>query len=258
LLINAGHATSESQHPIITVRTWSEAGSVCAAIEDTGAGIEPRNLTRVFEPFFSTKRGAASGLGLSICRNLMDELGGDIRVESELNRGTRFVIRLPVWTDGNSPRSALPPVSSDAPAAIHGRILIIDDEAPVRAVMRRLLATHDVVTVSSGNEAVAILEHDRSFDLILCDLMMPGMTGVDVHHWLVIHDPVLAARLVFVTGGAFGPVAAEYVRQAGNPKLQKPFDNDAFKDVVMATIRVSRSEPPTRLDIPVRKPRDGT
>ena len=107
--------------------------------------------------------------------------------------------------------------------SLHGRILIVDDEAPLRLVMQRLLVAHEVVSAASGKEALPILEQDRAFDLILCDLMMPGVTGMDVHHWLVEHDAVLAARVVFVTGGAFGPVAAEYLSEAGNLKLEKPF-----------------------------------
>ena len=97
----------DSETRKITIRTWTEEGSVCAAVEDTGAGIKPENMTRIFEPFFSTKRiGAGSGLGLSICRNIINEFGGDIQVESELGKGTRFVVRLPIWTEAAALRSA--------------------------------------------------------------------------------------------------------------------------------------------------------
>lgn len=76
---------------------------------------------------------------------------------------------------------------------------------------------------------------------------------MDVHHWLVSHDPVLAARLVFITGGAFGPVAAEYLSDSGNLKLDKPFGKDEFSDLVTGRIRAAKSEPPTRIDIPISK-----
>jgi len=255
LLINASHAVADCETRAITVRTWTESGSVCVAIEDTGAGIKPENLTRIFEPFFTTKRvGAGSGLGLSICRNIIDEFGGDIQVQSELGKGTRFVVRLPVWTEAAQLRSTQRPVEATAVASVRGRILIIDDEAPLRLVMERLLTTHEVVSASSGAEALVILQHDRGFDLILCDLMMPDVSGMDVHHWLVSHDPVLAARLVFITGGAFGPVAAEYLSDAGSLKIDKPFTSSEFKAVVSDRIRASRSEPPTRRDIPIGKP----
>jgi len=256
LLINASHALADSETRAITVRTWTEgSSSVCAAVEDTGAGIKAENLSRIFEPFFTTKRiGAGSGLGLSICRNIIHEFGGDIQVESELGKGTRFVVRLPVWSEAAQLRSTQGPVEPPVVANPCGRILIVDDEAALRQVMTRMLSSHEVVSAASGHDALAILEQDRAFDLILCDLMMPGMSGIDVHQWLVSHDPLLAGRLVFMTGGAFGPSAAEYLSDAGNLKLEKPFTRSEFKEVVSNQIRASKSEPPTRLDIPVSKP----
>jgi len=255
LLINASHAVDDRETRIITVRTWSENGYVCAAVEDTGAGITSANLARIFEPFFSTKRaGAGSGLGLSICRNIVTEFGGDIEVQSALNEGTRFVVRLPAWLDATTAlRSTPSPADAVEQEMLHGRILIIDDEAPLRVVMRRLLVAHEVVSAASGQAALSILEHDRAFDLILCDLMMPGVTGMDVHHWLLEHDSVLAARVVFITGGAFGPAAAEYLNDSTNLKLQKPFGNDEFTNMVSGRIRAAKSEPPTRLENPVSK-----
>ena len=254
LLINASHAMDERDidSRCITVRTWTENGNVFTAVEDLGAGIPPENMARIFEPFFSTKRsGAGSGLGLSICRNIVSEFGGDIQVESKVGQGTRFVVRLPAWTEAAAPQA--PPVSQRSVLpSVRGRILIIDDEAPLRVVMQRLLNAHDVVSAASGKEAMAILERDQAFDLILCDLMMPEVTGIDVHHWLMARDPGLAERIVFVTGGVFGAVAAEYLSDTGNLKIEKPFDNSEFKDVVSERIRAAKSEPPTRLDIRIR------
>ena len=271
LLINASHAVHDSEIRTITVRTWVDEGSACAAIEDTGAGIKPENMPRIFEPFFSTRSiGTGTGLGLSICRNIIHEFGGEIEVESEVGKGTRFVVRLPIWTEATplgtdpstAPLTALPsaaraaPLAAEmaAPQSLRGRILIVDDEAPLRLVMQRLLGAHDVVCASSGHEALAILEQDRAFDLILCDVMMPGVTGMDVHQWLVSHDPVLAARTVFITGGAYGPVAADYVADAGNLKLEKPFANEEFRDLVSVRIRSAKSEPPKHLDNLAPKP----
>ncbi|HEY3256742.1 MAG TPA: ATP-binding protein, partial [Polyangiaceae bacterium] len=255
LLINASHAMDDSETRAITVRTWTEDDRVCAAVEDTGAGIQPEHLARIFEPFFSTKQiGAGSGLGLSICRNIVDELGGEIRVESELGKGTRFIVRLPIWTEAAASRPQPPSAEAVGLQSSLGRVLIIDDEAPLRTVMQRMLVVHEVVSAASGKEALRILEHDRAFDLILCDLMMPDVSGIDVHHWLATRDPALASRLVFITGGAFGPVAAEYLSGTGNLKLEKPFTTNEFREVVYERIRASKSEPPTRLDIPIRRP----
>jgi PAS domain S-box-containing protein len=251
LLINASHAmdAATSEDARITIRTWAEAGSAFVEIEDTGEGISEKNLERIFEPFFSTKPiGSGSGLGLSICRRIVAEFGGSIDVRSELGKGTHFVVRLPALADSGqtmlvepaaAPKSVSSPVSS-----LRARILIVDDEAPLCMIMKRLLPEHEVVVASSGKDAQALLERDENFDLVICDLMMPGMTGMDLHKWLLSRNPVLAEHLLFVTGGVFGPVAQEYLAESGVMKIDKPFDNDTFVNVVCERIRIIKSEPP--------------
>ncbi len=246
LLMNAVHAIEENhlEENCITVRLWAENGSVFSEVKDTGKGIAPEHLAQIFEPFFSTKRpGGGSGLGLSICRNIMTEFGGEIQVESELGGGTRFVVRLPILTEAPDPRLNEPVIDAVQPI-LRGRVLVVDDEERLRTVMKRLLVEHEVVTVSSGAEAQALLEHDQAFDLILCDLMMPDVSGVDVHRWLTARNPDLARRTVFVTGGAFGSAASEYLTSVGNLKIEKPFENHAFKHVVSERVREAKSEPP--------------
>lgn len=244
LLINASHAMDERdlEDRCITVRTWAEGANAFVEIKDTGKGIAPENLKRVFEPFFSTKSiGVGSGLGLSICRNIVLEFGGDIRVESELGKGTRFIVRLPVRADGvpARPSSKVEPAEPQELPAL-GRILVVDDEEPVGTMMKRLLSEHEVVTTTSGTAALALLETEQDFDLILCDVMMPGVTGIDVHKWLVERHPSLARRLVFITGGAFGPVGAEYLSVCGNSKIDKPIDHPALKRLVSERIRLAQ------------------
>jgi two-component system cell cycle sensor histidine kinase/response regulator CckA len=238
LLINAVHAMKERgpADNCITVRTRAEGGSVFAEVEDTGAGIEPVNLTRIFEPFFSTKGiGKGSGLGLSICRSIIADFGGEIRVESELGKGSRFVVRLPVHLGAQAAAPAPSGLGVDAPGS-RGRVLIVDDEVALRKLMERMLADHEVVTAASGIEARALLEHDQAFHVILCDLMMPELTGMELHGWLEARNPALATRMVFMTGGTFGPVAAEYLAQAGNLKLEKPFESAALKRLVAVRV----------------------
>jgi PAS domain S-box-containing protein len=247
LLVNAAHAIGEAPpgDARITIRTWAEGGKAFAEVADTGNGIAEADLPRIFEPFFSTKRmGAGSGLGLSICRNIITEFGGQIRVESKVGQGSRFIVSLPVCAETPEATLASRVMPEALSPASRGRVLIIDDEVLVRAAMKRLLCAHEVVAVSSGKEAQELLEHDRNFDLILCDLMMPGVTGADVHRWLLARDAPLAKRIVFITGGAFGAVAAEAVSESGNLKLQKPFENDALAQVVAERVRVAKSEPP--------------
>ncbi len=107
----------------------------------------------------------------------------------------------------------------------NGVINLATDKTKVfREVARLLKPHHDVITAASGAEGRAILAQDASFDLILCDLMMPEMTGMDLHEWLVGRNPELAAKMVFVTGAAFTPKASDYLTKTGRLRIDKPFD----------------------------------
>jgi anti-sigma regulatory factor (Ser/Thr protein kinase) len=189
LLINAAHAIDEgdADNNRITLRTWVEGEDVLAEVKDTGKGIPPENLERIFDPFFSTKGpGKGSGLGLAICRSIVAEFEGTIRVESQMGKGTRFVLRFPVKPDELEERCVTGAPGKPQPVTVRGRILVVDDEEVLRRTMQRLLgAEHDVSLAASGAEARSLLERDSSFDLILCDLMMPEMTGMDLHVWLL-------------------------------------------------------------------------
>ena len=249
LLVNAAHAIEEghADDNRIEVRTSLDGADVVVEIRDTGGGIAAADRDRIFEPFVSTKPfGAGSGLGLPICKSIVTEHEGDIRVESEVGRGTRVVVRLPAHrVASEEPRDAANAGAAVAPDAAapagRGRILVVDDEAPIRAMMKRLLGKqHEVVAVGSGKEARALLDGDRAFDVILCDLMMPSMSGMDLHAWLAERDPALAERVVFVTGGAFTPRAAEYLAKVGNLTLDKPVDRALLERVVAERISSPR------------------
>lgn len=244
LLINAAHAVEEGDVAgnLIAIRTWSDRGSVFAEVSDTGKGIAPEHLARIFDPFFSTKGiGKGSGLGLAICSNIVREFGGEIRVESELGKGSRFIVRLPVRQASERAVAASTQSDTALPLGVRGRILLVDDEVSIRRTIARLLGQeHELVAAASGEEARVILEKDPSFDLILCDLMMPEVTGMELHEWLAARDPSLAKRVVFMTGGAFTPRAAEYVSSAGNLRIDKPFSGAALKTLVTGWIAASK------------------
>ena len=242
LLINATHAIDEGEvdNNAIRVKTWAEGDTVCAEIRDTGSGIAPETLDKLFEPFFTTKDlGKGSGLGLAISKNIVESYGGSISVESELGEGTAFVVRLPVraeatdTADGEAARA-------DEQKSIRGRILIIDDEAGIRASVARMLREHETVQAASGAEAKEILEDDQGFDLILCDMMMPKLSGMDLHRWLLDANPGLARQLIFITGGAFTPRARDYLSKVDNIGLEKPFDMAGLKKIVNDRLMIAK------------------
>ncbi|MFH1809989.1 MAG: PAS domain S-box protein [Pseudomonadota bacterium] len=245
LLINAAHSIDEGDVDgnQIMVRTWTEGELACVSVADTGKGIEPEKLPRIFDPFFSTKDpGKGTGLGLAICRNIVTEFGGRIEVESQLGKGSRFIVRLPVKSTAGEAKPVETAAETGLDVGVLGRILVVDDEPAICSALRRLLgAHHEVVTAGSGLEARAVLQQDQGFDLVLCDLMMPEMTGMDLHAWLVAHHPDIARHMVFITGGAFTPRAAEYLAAAGNLKVEKPFDAANLRKLVATLVQAARS-----------------
>jgi signal transduction histidine kinase/CheY-like chemotaxis protein len=245
LLINAAHAIPDgnAERNRIEIRTWADDEHVFAEVKDTGKGIPSENLRRIFEPFFTTKAaGIGSGLGLAICKDILTEIGGDIQVESEVGRGTRFIVRLPVPRELPEARRAEAGIETPRACAVRGRILVVDDEEPIRGMLQRMLRGHDVTTAASGEDARAILEKDPSFDLIVCDLMMSTMSGTDLHEWLVAHHPRLARQVVFLSGGAFTPKASAYLTSVGNIKLEKPVDKAELIRVANERIVAHRNQ----------------
>ena len=233
LLINAAHAidAGDAANNQIHIRTWAMGDDAFVEITDSGKGIAKEHLERIFEPFFTTKAvGVGTGLGLSICRNIVLEFGGDIRAESELGKHTCFTVRLPIRRGLSS---APPPQHAPTLSSARGRILIVDDEPAIRRLMVRTLEkAHEIVTAASGAEAQTILRGDRSFDVILCDLMMPEMTGMDLHKWLAAEHPAIADRVVFLTGGAFTASGAQYLATIKNVRLEKPCESATLRRVV--------------------------
>jgi CheY-like chemotaxis protein len=246
LLLNAAHAIDEghAERNEVRVRTWAEGDAVFAEVADTGRGIRPEHRARIFEPFFTTRAaGAGGGLGLAISQSLVTELGGTLSFTSEVGRGSQFVVRLPRLPDGWRPSLPPPDAAPLAPRPhARGRVLVVDDEEGIRSSIVRMLGdNHEVVTVASGLAARELLEHDRRFDVVYCDLMMPSLSGMELHAWLTGTDPELAERVVFITGGAFTPGAADYLALVGNLRVEKPLDVAAFRRLTGELVLAARA-----------------
>jgi PAS domain S-box-containing protein len=242
LLMNAAQAVPEGSPEAneIRVRTsWEEEkGEVVIAVEDTGSGMEPGVLSRLFEPFFTTKMlGEGSGLGLSICHGIVESFGGSIEVNSVVGKGTTFRVRLRASTS-TPPSARRQAPHSDARPPRRGRLLVIDDEEKVGHALASLLrADHDVeVSVNPRAIAERLLAGER-FDVILCDLVMPGMTGMELHAIVAKHVPEQAERFVFVTGGAFTPAAADFVGHMSHTVLEKPYDLQKLNAAIALHLR---------------------
>jgi signal transduction histidine kinase len=242
LLVNAGQAIAEGHAADnrIEVRTFVEAGdTVVVEVSDTGHGIPEEHLHRLFEPFFTTKKvGEGSGLGLSICRSILETYGGSIEAESELGMGTRMRVRLPAHA-GVEPKASDPAMDgASARAARRGRILLVDDEPAILRVLSELLTPeHEVVTAVSGEDARTLLAIDDGFDVVICDVVMDDGTGIDLYRRIESQHPRLAQRVIFMTGGVMTAEAKDFLADHGDRLVPKPVDTEALRRRIAEAVR---------------------
>jgi signal transduction histidine kinase len=235
LILNAVHAIPDGRpaHHEISVSGRQDGDWVVIEVRDTGSGIAPEVLPHIFEPFFTTKAvGEGTGLGLAVTRSIVESFGGTIDASSTLGVGTTFEIRLrkSVVRAAESSESGADPAVA---AARRARLLVIDDDHAVLRVLERTLGReHEVETLSDAREALRRLAHGEHFDLVLCDVMMPEMTGMELHQELMRRRADLAPRVVFMTGGAFTPEAQAFFESITNPRIMKPFHAVTLRDAV--------------------------
>jgi CheY-like chemotaxis protein len=197
----------------------------------------PEVQARLFTPFFTTKpTGVGTGLGLAISHKIITSLGGSITFTSTPGRGTEFRVALPIAPPDAVPITERIPLVG--PAGRRGKVLVIDDEESLAQAVRRFLANdHEVEALTNGREALERILAGTRYDVILCDLMMPQMTGMEVHEAILRIDPSQARRMVFLTGGAFTQSAREYIESVPNQRIEKPFDLKALRALVNELIR---------------------
>jgi PAS domain S-box-containing protein len=240
LVVNAAQAITEgtAEQNEVRLRTRSEDGQVLIEVADTGSGMSEEVRGKLFRSFFTTKpAGVGTGLGLAICHRLVSALSGTITVESTPGRGSTFRVTLPAARAAPAPPE--PAVAIPTPVR-RGRILVIDDEQMVGMAVRRLLVRdHDVEVLTSSEEALARLSGGERFDVILCDLMMPTMTGMELYAELSRAAPDQAEQMIFLTGGAFTPQARSFLERVPNRHLEKPFEAAGLRALVNARLSVA-------------------
>jgi signal transduction histidine kinase len=238
LIINAAQAIPEGDAANNTIRIakhTNDSGDAVVAISDTGSGIAPEVLRHLFTPFYTTKPlGVGTGLGLAISHRIVTNLGGAIDVESTPGRGTTFRITLPSADDA--------PVVAAMPAprpqtSRRGRVLVIDDEPLITSVVARTLPEHDIVTRTSSTSALQLIRDGERFDVILCDLMMPQITGMELHEQVRAIDPAIAETIVFMTGDAFTEAARAFVATVPNRILDKPFEPRELRALIADRVK---------------------
>lgn len=226
LLLNAaqaipdGHAADNE----VRVTTHSERGQVVITVRDSGRGISSEVLPRIFDPFFSTKAvGGGSGLGLFISQSIVQEYGGRLTAESTHGAGATFEVRLPSRDAQPQPR----PLTA-APTGM--RVLVVDDEPSILRSIERLIGkSHQLTLAHSGREALELVKQRGDFDLVICDMMMPELSGIEVWNELT---PEQRTRFVIMTGGTFTERAEAFITANQPQVLPKPFSATSLEELL--------------------------
>ena len=243
LVLNAAQAFSDENprtNRVILRAFTNRAGHSVLQVEDNGPGIPAHHLGRIFELFFTTgKAGQGSGLGLSVCHQLVRSLGGTLTVESHSDSGTIFTATFPQTVEGFQSQVVEVEESSTQSQGARkqsARVLIVDDEERIGRMLERNLAGHHVQRTTRGLEALEWIRKGEEFDIVLCDIMMPELNGMDLLHRVREEAPDLESRFVFMTGGAFSSSARRFPDEIQNPVLEKPFDLRAVDAVVASSV----------------------
>jgi two-component system NtrC family sensor kinase len=245
LVVNAAQASGKGGE--VRLRAWVTATELRFVVEDSGPGIPVKLMDRIFEPFFTTKPvGQGTGLGLSVTLGIVQQLGGQIAVENrpaEEGSGARFTVHLPIAAGVVEPiqkerpsgpvRSPLPQADVSDPRA--PRVLVIDDEASIRAALRRFFVRRgwQVDEAEDGAAGLSMmLDSGSEFAAIISDLRMPGCSGMELHDHVAAVAPELLDRIIFSTGDVASRDASDFVKRTHCIVMQKPFELRALEQVV--------------------------
>jgi PAS domain S-box-containing protein len=254
LIANAIHALSTQKgERVLTLRTEEVGSFLRITVADNGPGIRREILGRIFDPFFTTKPpGQGTGLGLSICSSIAVEHRGKIWVESELGKGAKFLLELPLVPceeeKGGIPASPITADRAETTAADQ-RVLVVDDEPGLREVLSDILKTCGYAVDAAGNgvEALDLLSAGE-YDLIISDLCMPKMDGEKLYRCVREKNLGLATRMIFVTGDTVSPKSRTFLESIGNRWITKPFNISTIEDIVGRALREAARE--KLLDLP--------
>ncbi|UCB42055.1 MAG: response regulator [Dehalococcoidales bacterium] len=225
IIINAEQAMATSSlQKKLTITTEQVADRIRVSISDSGPGIPEEIIYRLFDPFFTTKDNTSGmGLGLNISHGIITEHGGEIRAQSEPGSGATFIIDLPIVAETRE-REPAKPADVEQAEPVGARILVVDDEPHICRALDRLLTKngHQVDTTSSPLKALEMLS-EAEYDLILLDLRMPDMNGIEFYDHIKAISPALQQKVVCVTGDVVSAQNEAFLHETGIPCVAKPF-----------------------------------
>ena len=244
LIVNAEQAMKKAHEKgTLTITSEKKKNNIHISFQDNGPGITRQNMKHLFEPFFTTKEvGDGTGLGLSLSRSIVLEHGGTMIVESEFGHGASFIIELPIVESPPVEITTSNQIEVQPPLEKSGRILVVDDEPGVRALLEKVLIPigYKVDTITNAKIAMDKLDAGEIYDVILLDIRMPGMSGVELYSHIVEKIPVLKGRVIIVTGDVMGSDVKAFLTQNSLPYLTKPFDIKLLKETIDTIVKIER------------------
>lgn len=236
-IINNARQAIEAHRPKGTIRISAETTdrTVRLLFQDDGPGISAENLSRIFNPFFTTKEvGKGTGLGLSLSYGIIKEHGGSLNVESQLGAGATFIVELPISEEGAETGTSF--FKRPASAAFDGsgkKVLVVDDEELILSFIREALSANgcQLDVARDGETALARLR-EQHYDVTVCDWRMPGLTGQQLYEQVRAEDASAATRFIFMTGDVMNEKTQTFLKETGNICLAKPFSVDEFRSVI--------------------------
>ena len=235
LLTNAHQALRDVSTPrrlVLTTRYERVEDRIVLEVADSGPGVAPDVRGRIFDPFFTTKAaGQGTGLGLSLCRGIIDAHEGTLRLEPTPGGGATFVIELPAGAPADTADAGRAAPRPEATPT--GTILVVDDEPDVAELLAEtlLLDGHRVDTANSGAAALTRIL-DASYDLVFSDMKMPGMSGIELYDEIARRWPGLERRMIFVTGDNLNPAIRQFIDRTGAFRVSKPFEIGVIRRLV--------------------------
>ena len=233
LIVNAAQAAGAGG--TVWLSTRSVGGRLDILVEDSGPGLSGEVMSRLFEPFFTTKpHGHGTGLGLAVSRGIVESHHGTLSAENISRRGARFTVSLPALADAIITQP--PPSTAATPSGQQRHVLVIDDEASIRTALTRFFSrrgwmVHEAVDGSAGLERL-LATAAPDYAIIVSDLKMPGLSGIELHDRLALVRPDILERCVFSTGDAASSEVLSFIERSRCTVLQKPFELATLDELV--------------------------